>query len=64
MITVLLSSVHTPASVKPSTSALTVGYQFGASFLLAVGGLTVTVTVHGLDGLYGVSGTSPVCLHS
>ena len=37
-ITSLLSSVHNPPSVNPSISALTVGYQFGASIRLLVGG--------------------------
>ena len=34
----LLSSVHNPPSVNPSISALIVGYQFGASIRLLVGG--------------------------
>ena len=37
-ITSLLSSVHNPPSVNPSISALIVGYQFGASIRLLVGG--------------------------
>ena len=38
LITSLLSSVHNPPSVNPSISALIVGYQFGASIRLLVGG--------------------------
>ena len=37
-MTSLLSSVHNPPSVNPSISALIVGYQFGASIRLLVGG--------------------------
>ena len=37
-ITSLLSSVHNPPSVNPSISAFIVGYQFGASIRLLVGG--------------------------
>ena len=39
-ITVSLSSTNTPASVSPSMRAFTVGYQFGASMRLFVGGDT------------------------
>ena len=38
LMTSLLSSVHNPPSVNPSISALIVGYQFGASIRLLVGG--------------------------
>ena len=37
-MTSLLSSVHNPPSVNPSIRALIVGYQFGASIRLLVGG--------------------------
>lgn len=38
LITSLLSSVHNPPSVNPSIIAFIVGYQFGASIRLLVGG--------------------------